>query len=219
MNKLKKTIEQYGRWSVYSMYVERIEAHIDSDFSICIENSKSLIEGISKQICKEKGVSIATDEPFNRLVKTAFSAIGYSPGEHLNVISGSLSAIAQQLGNLRTALGSTSHGKTIEELKSRNETLNLLTKDFLIDTIEIISCFLIRNFENENPRKKIKSLEDTLDYLEAEEFNDFWDDSFGEFEMGNYSYSASEILFNVDKQAYINEYNAFSANETTDDTE
>lgn len=217
MKKLKKVIEQYGRWSVYSMYVDRIEAHVDSDFSICVENSKSLIEGISKQICKEKGIAIASDEPFNRLVKTAFSAIGYLPGEHLNVISGSLSAIAQQLGNLRTALGSTSHGKTIEELTSRNETLDSLTKEFLIDTVEILTCFLIRNFENENPRKKAERLEETLDYWEAEEFNDFWDDSFGEFQMGNYSYSASEILFNVDKQAYINEYNAFSASETTEE--
>ena len=150
MKKLKKVIEQYGRWSVYSMYVDRIEAHVDSDFSICVENSKSLIEGISKQICKEKGIAIASDEPFNRLVKTAFSAIGYLPGEHLNVISGSLSAIAQQLGNLRTALGSTSHGKTIEELTSRNETLDSLTKEFLIDTVEILTCFLIRNFENQH---------------------------------------------------------------------
>lgn len=213
MNKLKKTIEQYGRWSVYSMYVDRIEAHVDSDFSICVENSKSLIEGVSKQICKEKGIAVAKDEPFGRLVKTAFSAIGYLPGEHLNVISGSLSAIAQQLGNLRTALGSTSHGKTIEELSSRNETLDSLTKEFLIDTVEILTCFLIRNFENENPRKKVETLEETLDYFEAEDFNEFWDEAFGEFEMGTYAYSASEILFNVDKQAYINEYNAFSESE------
>jgi hypothetical protein len=217
MKKLKKVIEQYGRWSVYSMYVDRIEAHVDSDFSICVENSKSLIEGISKQICKEKGIAIASDEPFNRLVKTAFSAIGYLPGEHLNVISGSLSAIAQQLGNLRTALGSTSHGKPIEELTSRNETLDSLTKEFLIDTVEILTCFLIRNFENENPRTKAEPIEETLDYWEAEEFNEFWDDSFGEFQMGNYSYAASEIFFNVDKQAYINEYNAFSASETTEE--
>lgn len=217
MKKLRKTIEQYGRWSVYSMYVDRIEAHIDSDFSICVENSKSLIEGISKQICKEKDILIASDEPFNRLVKTAFSAIGFLPGDHLNVISGSLSAIAQQLGSLRTALGSTAHGKTIDELNARNETLDLLTKDFLIDTVEILTCFLIRNFENENPRRKVETLEETLDYWESEEFNEFWDDSFGEFEMGTYAYSASEILFNVDKQAYINEYNAFSASETTEE--
>ena len=60
-------------------------------------------------------------------------------------------------------------------------------------------------------------MEETLDYSDAEEFNEFWDDTFGEFQMGTYEYSASEILFNVDKQAYINEYNAFMINETMEE--
>lgn len=213
MEKLKKTIEQYGRWSVYSMYVERIEAHSISDFSLCIENSKSLIEGISKQICQEKSIELDGNESFNKLMKLAFDAIGYRPGEHINVISHSLSAIAQQLGNLRTNLGSTSHGKTIEELASRNSSLDILTQEFLIDTVEILTCFLIRNFENENPRTQKDDGGIILNYWEAEDFNEFWDDSYGEFEMGTYAYAASEILFNVDNQAYINEYNAFATNE------
>jgi hypothetical protein len=44
----------------------------------------------------------------------------------------------------------------------------------------------------------------------AEDFNESWDDSFGEFVIGDYSYPASEILFNVDKQAYVNEYKSFT---------
>ena len=55
-----------------------------------------------------------------------------------------------------------------------------------------------------------------MDYWEAEEFNESWDDSFGEFSMGDYSYPASEILFNVDKQAYVNEYKAFIESELTE---
>ncbi len=215
MEKLRKVIEQYGRWSAYSLYVDRIEAHVVSDFSLCIENSKSLIEGISKQICKEKGIEVAADISFNKLIKMAFDVLGYKPGEHVNVISGSLSAIAQQLGNLRTNLGSTAHGKTIEELNARNEALDLLTKEFLIDTIEILTCFLIRNFENENPRTPTEQEESVLSYWEAEDFNEFWDDAYGEFPMGNYAYTASEILYNVDKQAYINEYRAYKLGETT----
>lgn len=216
MIKLKRTIEQYGRWTTYSMYVDRIEAHIDSDYSICVENSKSLIEGISKQICKDKNVEIAKDEAFHKLVKKAFLAIGYPLSEHMNVISSSLSAIAQQLGTLRTALGSTSHGKTIDELNSRNESLDLMAKEFLIDTVEIITCFLIRNFENENPRQIRENENENLTYLDNQEFNEFWDDSFGEFEMGDYSYAASEILYNVDNAAYLNECNNFIVDDNQD---
>jgi hypothetical protein len=214
MKKLKKVIEQYGRWAVLSMYVERIETYIESDFSLCVENAKALLESIAKQICGEKGVVLTGNESINKLVKISFEAIGFEKGDSINTIGTSLSAIAQQIGNLRTSIGSTSHGKTLDELEKRNQNMDFLTNEFLMSSIEIVSCFLIRNFENENPRRPAKSIDETLDYYEAEEFNEFWDNSFGEFEMGDYSYSASEILFYVDNQAYKNEYNAFITTET-----
>lgn len=217
MNKLKKTIEQYGRWAALSIYVERIEKHIDSDFSLCAENSKALLESISKQICKEKSIVLVGEESINKLVKLAFESIGFEKDTYINVIGGSLSAIAHQIGNLRNSIGSTSHGKPLEELELRNDNIDFLTKEFLMSTVEIVSCFLIRNFENENPRRPKETLEETLDYFEAEEFNEFWDEAFGEFEMGSYAYPASEILFNVDKQAYLNEYKAFVAGEMTEE--
>lgn len=215
MKKLKKVIEQYGRWAVLSIYVERIETYIESDFSLCVENSKALLESIAKQICKEKGVVLTGNESINKLIKISFEAIGFEKRDSINIIATSLSAIAQQIGNLRTSIGSTSHGKSLDELERRNQNMDFLTNEFLISSIEIVSCFLIRNFENENPRKPAESIDETLDYYEAEEFNEFWDNSFGEFEMGDYSCPASEILFYVDNQVYKNEYNAFITTETT----
>ena len=217
MKKLKKVIEQYGRWAVLSMYVERIETYIESDFSLCVENSKALLESIAKQICKEKGVVLIGNESINKLVKISFEAIGFEKRDPINTIAASLSAIAQQIGNLRTSIGSTSHGKSLDELERRNQNMDFLTNEFLISSIEIVSCFLIRNFENENPRKPAESIDETLDYYEAEEFNEFWDNLFGEFEMGDYSYPASEILFYVDNQVYKNEYNAFITTETIEE--
>ena len=67
---------------------------------------------------------------------------------------------------------------------------------------------MIQDFEKDSPLLTRKSLENELDYLECEEFNEAWDESFGEFSMGDYSYLASEILFNVDYQAYATEYQA-----------
>jgi t-SNARE complex subunit (syntaxin) len=67
-----------------------------------------------------------------------------------------------------------------------------------------------RTFETQESRTPNEKLVDTLDYLESEDFNEYWDDSFGEFSMGELSYPASEILFNVDKQAYVTEYNIFN---------
>lgn len=117
------------------------------------------------------------------------------------------------MGNLRNEIGTTSHGKSLEELKERNKKVDELTREFLIDTTVIVSSFLIRTFENENPRSKTETVETEIRYADNEEFNDFWDDLYGEFKMGNYSFPASEILFYVDYNDYVKEYQAFSEGE------
>ena len=135
--------------------------------------------------------------------------MGYANSHLVNQVSSALATIGQQVGELRNEIGLTSHGKSLEEIKQRNNKVDLLTRAFLIDTVELVSVFLIRNYETKHQRTAHETPVDSLEYMEAEDFNESWDDSFGEFIMGDYSYPASEILFNVDKQAYINEYKAF----------
>lgn len=209
MNKLKAVIEEYGRWSELSTYVERIETHIEIDFSHSLENAKALLETVGKEICKVNEVELGATPSINAVLKKAFTSLGYANSDLVNQVSSALATIGQQVGELRNDIGLTSHGKSLEEIKQRNNNVDILTRDFLIDTVELVSVFLIRNFETKNERVSNELLEDTLKYWEAEEFNESWDDSFGEFAMGDYSYPASEILFNVDKQAYVNEYTSF----------
>ena len=207
MEKLKKIIEQYGQWSELKIYTERIETHIRTDFSQALENAKALLESISKEICTSKGVEITPNTSINNLIKKTFRAIGYTNSDYVTQISSALATIGQQLGNLRNEIGITAHGKTLDGLKARDNKVDELTKEFLIDTTEIVASFLIRNFENENPR--FKGIEKRIEYDDCEDFNEFWDESFGEFTMGEYSYTASEILFNVDYQAYLAEHKLF----------
>jgi len=213
MNKLKEVIKEYGRWSALSTYVDRIETYIEIDFSHSLENAKALLESVGKQICIDNGVDLGTNPNVNAALKKAFTSMGYANSNLVNQVSSALATIGQQVGELRNDIGLTSHGKSLEEIKERNNKVDILTREFLIDTVELVSVFLIRNFETKTQRASAELLEDTLDYWEAEEFNESWDDSFGEFTMGDYSYPASEILFNVDKQAYVNEYKAFIESE------
>lgn len=210
MNKLRDVINNYGRWSDLTTYIDRIELHIEIDFSHSLENAKALLESIGKEICKTNEVVLGTTPSINVVLKKAFTSLGYANSNLVNQVSRALATIGQQVGELRNEIGLTSHGKSLEEIKQRNSKVDVLTREFLIDTVELVSIFLIRNFESKNSRNPRDLLEENLDYWEAEEFNESWDDSFGEFTMGDYSYSASEILFNVDKQAYVNEYKAFT---------
>jgi len=204
MEKLKSIIAQYGRWNELKDYVDRIEAHVDSDFSHAFENAKSLLETIGKEICKIKGVDIAVTATMQSILKKAFIAMGYSSNYLVVQISNSLATIAQNMGELRNEIGPTSHGRSLEELRERNNKIDNLTKNFLIDSTVILSCFLIQTFESKNPRIPVTT-QDKIKFSEHEDFNEFWDDSFGEFVMGNYSYQASEILYSVDYPAYETE--------------
>ncbi len=210
MDKLKTVIKEYGRWSELSTYIERIETHIEIDFSHSLENAKALLETVGKEICTANAVELSSTPSINNVLKKAFSSMGYANNNLVNQVSSALATIGQQVGELRNEIGLTSHGKSLEEIKQRNNKVDLLTREFLIDTVELVSIFLIRNFETKNERTAHELLTDLLDYLEAEEFNESWDDSFGEFVMGDYAYLASEILFYVDNPAYVNEYKAFA---------
>ncbi|MBL4680692.1 MAG: abortive infection family protein [Pseudomonadales bacterium] len=209
MDKLKTVLKEYGRWSELETYIERIETHIEIDFSHSLENTKALLETVGKEICSRNAVPLGVTPSINSVLKKAFSSMGYANSHLVNQVSSALATIGQQVGELRNEIGLTSHGKSLEEIKQRNSKVDLLTREFLIDTVELVSVFLIRNFETKHLKMTHETLADSMDYLEAEEFNESWDDSFGEFAMGDYSYPASEILFNVDKQAYINEFKAF----------
>jgi len=209
MEKLRLVIEQYGRWVLYLDYVQRIEAHVGIDFSHCLENAKALLEGIGKEICAQKGLNLGDKSTINGVLKNAFSVLGYSNSSLVNQISSALATIGQQMGELRNEIGPTAHGKPLSEMQARNLKVDLLTQEFLIDTTVSIAAFLIRAFEADSSILDRVNADETIEYIEAEEFNSYWDDIFGDFEMGVYSYAASEILYNVDQQAYLNEYKLF----------
>lgn len=214
MDKLKAKISQYGRWAPISEYVVRVETYLETDFSISLENAKCLLETIGKEICDAKGRPLADKSSINGVLKNAFSVMGYTSEDMVTQISSSLATIGQKVGGLRNEIGVSSHGKTLDQLQKRNEAVNELTKCFLIDSIEIIACFLISLFEGEHisdSKERIPS------YEEREDFNDYWDEIYGDFAMGDYSFTASEILYNNDIEAYDNEYKSYLLNDFDDD--
>jgi len=213
MKKLKLLIEQHGRWSPLEEYILRIETFIDSDFGSALENAKSILESIAKEICNEKNVELGSTENISGLLKKAYKAIGFSGKDLETQLSTSIANIGQQVGNLRNEKGVTSHGRTMEELKTRNDGIDELTKEFVIASTEMTACFLIRAYENENPR--VQHNIEKIHYTQEEEFNEFWDELNGEFSMGNdYTYLASEIFYNIDYQAYKTEHTNFIENES-----
>ena len=206
MERLKTILKKHGNWEPYNEYIVRIEGYATTDFTLCIENSKALLEGISKEVCAKKGIELEKNSKMSGLLKTAFRALGYSSTSTILQIGTAIANVGQQMGNFRNEIGTTAHGKTVEELQKRQDSIHDLTGNFLIEATSIVCCFLIEAFETDQP---IKVVEDEIDYDENENFNDYWDEQYGEFEMGAFLFFASEVLFSNDPKAYKNELEAF----------
>lgn len=206
LDRLEKVIDQHGRWSDLKVYTDRIAAHAESDFSHALENAKALLETICKEICNSKGADMGPAASFQALMKRAFKEIGYPPGDLVTQVSTSLGTIGQKMGELRNQISPTSHGKTLEDLKKRNDLIDDLTREFLIDTTVSVAALLIRTFEGANPRAKLK---DVLLYTDCEEFNELLDETNKPFEIGVNSYPASEAFYGVDRTSYESEYRKF----------
>ena len=217
MEKLRNTIQQYGKWSPINEYITRIETYIDSDFSISLENAKALLESIGKEICLAKGQQLEDKSTINGVLKKSFCALGYTNSSMVNQISAALATIGKNIGELRNDIGATAHGKTLEEIRLRNSSVNELTKHFLLDSIELVACFLIGIFEGEEIKQE--SREGMIRYEDCDDFNNFWDELYGEFEMGEYSFTASEILYYNDIAAYSAEHETFVESDNTEQDE
>ena len=58
------------------------------------------------------------------VLKNAFFALGYTKHGMVAQISSSLATIGQQVGDLRNEIGISSHGKSLEEVKERNNKVD-----------------------------------------------------------------------------------------------
>lgn len=229
MEKLRAVLAQHGRWaSLSALYVDRMEAHRDTDFSTAVENAKALLECIAKEICSARSTPLEATASFNSVLKKAFSVLGYAGNELVTQVSTSLANIGQKIGELRNEISPTSHGRPLAELEDRNNRVDLLTRDFLMDSTVVVAVFLIRAFEDRQAQMGTPPVVDPAEddsakprYEDNEGFNEFWDEAFGEFTMRDYSFSASEILFALDLQAYEQErkWHAEEEEEEDDDDE
>ncbi len=214
MDKLKSIIEQHSRWQPLTEYVRRIEGYRETDFVLCVENAKSLLESIAKEICTQKTQSYSNDDNTGKILKLAFACMGYDDTAAVRQIGGAIANIGQQMGNLRNDIGVTSHGRPLSELEDRKEVISKVSSDFLLGATELLACLLIQLFETEFPRKTEE--QEAVGYDDHEDFNEAWDELYGEFQMADYSYAASEILYNLDPKAYQTELDAYKVGSNED---
>lgn len=216
MDKLKAVIEEHSRWQTEALndYISRIEGYRNSDFPFCIENAKSLLETIAKQICVERNKAYSEQDSPGKILKLAFESLGYDDSETTQQVGRAIANIGTQMSLLRNQIGATSHGRPLEELEKRKDAINKATSEFLLFSTELVCTFLIELFETEN---SLVPAEPVIVYEDNQDFNDYWDALFDDVVMGNFSFAPSEVLFKVEPKSYKIALDEF--NSTTDETD
>lgn len=204
MERLQSVLRSYGRWQGLDIYPKRIETFIESDFTLAIENGKSLIESICKTILDEQNEAVASTEKLHKLVQKTLELLGIFGKKQISKFGSGFITSVQQLGEFRNRIGDTSHGRTLQEIKLNK--LESLSTEFLINAIETMACFLIEYYENQflnnNEEKKIK-------YEDYQDFNDYLDEESEYVFVADNAFLPSEVLFNMDEVAYKAEYQKF----------
>jgi hypothetical protein len=204
MERLKELIQEQSRWKDLEIYPTRIEAFLDNDFISAIENGKALIETICKTILDEQKESYEKNETINKLVSKTLFALGiFAKGQISKFGSGIVTAL-HNLGELRNKIGDTAHGKSLLEI--RKNKIEALSAGFLINSVELLACFLIEYYEFEFPTHKEKK---ERKYEDFQTFNEYLDETYGNIQVADYKYLASEILFAVDETAYDFEFQKY----------
>jgi hypothetical protein len=210
MDKLKTIIEEHSRWQTEAIndYISRIEGFRNSDFPFCIENAKSLLETIAKQICVERNKAYSEQDSPGKILKLAFESLGYDDSDTTQQVGRAIANIGTQMSLLRNQIGATSHGRPLEELEKRKEAINKATSEFLLFSTELVCTFLIQLFETDNP---LALIEPEIIYEDNQDFNNSFDDTYGEIQIGNFTFSPSEVLFKVEPESYriaLEEFNS-----------
>jgi hypothetical protein len=193
--------------------IKAIEHAVFADPSMAFDLSRALVEGACKTILRDRGHSVPEHPKLPALFWETLTRLQIVPDSHigdkkladsLRKTAGGLHTVVQGLCELRDLQGSASHGKYADTvpLEPAQAILSARAADTVVS-------FLFRVHRDYLAQPKPKKLE----YRDSEEFNDFLDQSNDPVRIFDLTYTASEVLYAVDYQAYVDMLGSYSTEE------
>lgn len=182
--------------------IKAIERSVTENPGLAFDLAKTLIESTCKTILSERKVSFAPDDDLPKLFKTVTNHLPFLPVPSANETEarkkltqtlGGLHTSLQGVCELRNAYGFASHGTDAQRpaMASAQAMLAAQAADTIIGFLHRVH------------RQAEAVLTSTkLTYDDNSDFNDFLDYANDPIQIFSLEYKASEVLFNVDQEAY-----------------
>lgn len=206
MDILKEICSSYGKWNPLEEYILRIETYRQTNGPVVLENCKALVETICKTILVDLGEPLINNEKTHILISKACNKMRCLP--NTGDLARSFITVAQKLGEFRNNFAVIAHGVTVYQIEERRNKITRAATDFMISTVEQLAVFLITVYHEEYPILTQRAVR----YEDNSEFNEKYDEEIESIQIGGYGpYSPSEVLFNIDIDAYKTELSNYTA--------
>lgn len=211
MQKAKAAVESSEKWSGLRAYLDLVEANRETEPGIALGGAKSLLEGVSKTVLADRGITYADDANLGKLVKTALRSLPsfavletQDASVTVQMISG-LGTVSESIGALRNRHSIVGHGQDLHDGRALDKRLANLA----IDCADNIAGFLMDAHTAEpDGMERIR-------YEDCEAFNNYLDDSEEHPIVAGVSILPSKALFSGDLEAYKENLNSFFSRQSS----
>ena len=182
--------------------IETLERSVTEAPGLAFDLSKSLIESVCKTILADRGHPVTGTSDLPKLIREVCEVVRLVPLRELNQASqrdslrkttqGLITTI-QGLCELRRTEGIASHGKD-----AYSEPLESIQARFVAGAADAVVNLLFKahkSYASENPSRR-------LQYEDSVDFNQYVDENNDPVKIFSLTYPPSEVLFNIDQQAY-----------------
>lgn len=182
--------------------IETIEVALSNNPSLVFDLAKALVETTCKTILNDRKLSYSNDSDVQQLFKLTIENLQLLPSDQsgarntrqgLEKAARGLLQAVQGLTELRNEQGMASHGK--DAYARPLETIHALLVAQAADTIIHFLYSVHRNYHRDLTTAR-------LTYTQHPNFNDYVDDLHGVIQIFDGEYRPSEVLFEMDEQAY-----------------
>jgi hypothetical protein len=184
--------------------VVALEGAVNSNPALAFDLTKSLIESVCKTLLQDRGKDLGDDLELSQLFRETLANLRLLPETHsgasearnsLKKTLGGLHTVVQGVCELRNAEGFASHGKYGYALSLEPVQAQLVAR-----AADALVHFLLAAhaaYPSSSPSRR-------MIYEHYEELNQFIDEANDPVEIFDLVYRPSEVLFNVDLEAYRN---------------
>lgn len=180
---------------------ERLEAAaLTNDAPLCLDLSKAFLETVFKTILNDRVDDVNQKEEFGPLYRQVKDNVEFSSNDDVNEL---LSLLAGQIvnvtGQLRNRYGAASHGDD----GYRDNPIDMIGAEFIMSSVDGLASCLYRKHKD----TVVVESAQRMNYVDFGDFNGWFDEQNDDIKIpiGEdvfLSFSASQILFEQDIEAY-----------------